>query len=124
MADYSDTFKSGMSKNNPTSKLRKVGALKVKNGTYMKDGVEKNRYNEIGIVFATPHFSRLTVKFHNTQTGEGQWADVFYDDSVKEAMESNRDNRPMTQAQALNGGKDVVLEDIPDEPISLGEIPF
>ena len=34
------------------------------------------------------------------------------------------DNRPMTQTQALNGGKDVVIEDIDDRPIDLSEIPF
>lgn len=32
--------------------------------------------------------------------------------------------KPMTQAQSLNGGKDVVLEDIDDKPISLSDIPF
>ena len=34
-------------------------------------------------------------------------------------------DKPMTQAQALNGGKDVVPEDISDDPIDLsGVIPF
>lgn len=33
-------------------------------------------------------------------------------------------DKPMTQAQALNGGKDVVLDDIDDKPISLESIPF
>lgn len=36
-----------------------------------------------------------------------------------------RDDTPMTQAQALNGGKDVVLEDIDDDKeIDLSSIPF
>lgn len=33
-------------------------------------------------------------------------------------------DKPMSQAQAVNGGKDVVLEDIEDKPISLDSIPF
>lgn len=35
-----------------------------------------------------------------------------------------RDDRPMTQSQALNGGNDVVIDDIDDSPISLEDIPF
>ena len=35
----------------------------------------------------------------------------------------NKD-QPMTQAQALNGGKDFAPEDIDDKPISLEDIPF
>ena len=38
--------------------------------------------------------------------------------------EPHENNKPMTQAQALNGGKDVVPEDIDDKPIDLSEIPF
>ncbi len=37
----------------------------------------------------------------------------------------NRDDKPMTQAQALNSGKDFVVEDLDDsKPIDLSEIPF
>lgn len=40
--------------------------------------------------------------------------------------EPYKKDEPMTQAQALNGGKDVVLEDISSEPINLDDlsIPF
>ena len=42
-----------------------------------------------------------------------------------EFMQNKRDgDKPMTQAQALNGGRDVVIEDIDDAPISLEDIPF
>ena len=37
----------------------------------------------------------------------------------------SRDDKPMTQAQALNGGKDFVVEDFDDnEQVDLSEIPF
>lgn len=68
-----------MSEPNKTSS-KKVGIIKVLNGKYMKDGVEKNRYNEIGVVFATPHHSRMAIKFHNTAQGEGQTGYIFYDE--------------------------------------------
>lgn len=35
----------------------------------------------------------------------------------------NKD-KPMTQAQALNGGKDFTPTDIPNEEVDLGAIPF
>ncbi len=35
-----------------------------------------------------------------------------------------KSDKPMTQAQALNGGKDVAPEEVEDEPIDLSEIPF
>ena len=42
-----------------------------------------------------------------------------------EFMQNKMDgDKPMTQAQALNGGRDVVIEDIDDAPISLEDIPF
>ena len=42
-----------------------------------------------------------------------------------EFMQNKRDgDKPMTQAQALNGGRDVVIEDIDDGVIDLSAIPF
>lgn len=67
-----------------SNNLQKVGRLMVKNGIYKdKDGKEKTRYHEIGIVFATPHHSNMCVKFHATAQGEGQFASVFYDEDAK-----------------------------------------
>lgn len=79
--------------------LKKIGVLKVKNGTYIKDGKEKNRYNDIGIVFASPHHSRLSIKFHNTATGEGQWADVFYDEGLSPDTKSAADTGAAVDAE-------------------------
>ena len=42
-----------------------------------------------------------------------------------EFMPNKRDtDKPMTQAQALNGGRDFAPTDIDDKPIDLSEIPF
>jgi hypothetical protein len=75
-------------------KLQKVGTLKVKNGTYTDDtGREKNRYHEIGIVLATPHHSRLCIKLHANGFGEGQFANVFYDEGKAPRAQSDDTER-------------------------------
>lgn len=63
------------------SKLQKVGRLMVPDGKYTdKNGNEKTSWHEIGMVFATPHHSRITIKLHANGFGEGQFANVFYDE--------------------------------------------
>ena len=89
------------------SNLQKVGRLMVKNGTYKdKDGKEKNRYHEIGIVLATPHHSQMCVKLHANGFGEGQFASIFYDDEKKPNF---TDKKPLGATEA----KDIAPEDIP-----------
>ena len=65
------------------SVFSKIGTLKVKNGTYKKDGVEKNSYHEVGVLLSSPHASRLLVKLHATATSESKLISVFYDEGVK-----------------------------------------
>lgn len=89
------------------SSLQKIGRLMVKNGTYKdKDGKEKNRYHEIGIVLATPHHSQMCVKLHANGFGEGQFASIFYDDEKKPNF---------TDKEPLNGAgvDDMAPEEIP-----------
>lgn len=87
--------------------LRKVGRLMVKNGTYRdKDGKEKNRYHEIGIVLATPHHSQMCVKFHASGFGEGQFASIFYDDEKKPNFV---DKEPLGGTEV----EDIAREEIP-----------
>lgn len=90
------------------SKLTKIGSVVVENGKYIdKDGNEKKRWHEIGILFATPHHSRMCIKLHSNGFGEGQFCKIFYD----KGKEPNfKDSMP-------DGGKavDVVIppEEIP-----------
>lgn len=107
------------------SELRKRGVVKVQNGTYKKDGVEKNRYNEVGIFFATDHFNRIAIKLHNTASGEGAWLNVYLDeDNRKDGEESNFDKFTKKKEELKGRSQDVVLEDIEDKPIDLDGIPF
>lgn len=89
------------------SNLQKVGRVMVKNGTYKdKDGNEKTRWHEIGIMFATPHHSQLCIKLHANGFGEGQFASVFYDDDKKPNF---IDREPLGGRQV----DDIAPEDIP-----------
>lgn len=67
----------------------KIGTLKVKNGTYKKDGVEKNSYHEVGVLLSSPHGSRLLIKLHATATTEPKLISVFYDEGVALSLNRN-----------------------------------
>jgi len=64
-------------------KFKKVGTLKVSNGSYIKDGIEKKRWHDVGTVFASPHHSRMAIKFHATAFSDEKWASIFYDEDSK-----------------------------------------
>ena len=66
------------------SRLQKVGVLKVANGEYIdKDGNKKTRWHEIGIVFATPHHTNMRIKLHANGFGDGQFANIYWDNDAK-----------------------------------------
>lgn len=84
-----------------------------------RDGEEKTEYIKIGTARVSEHGSQIQLFIKSTPLN---WDGRAY---VNKPYEKKGDsNQPMTQAQALNGGKDVVLEDIADKPIDLSEIPF
>ena len=90
--------------------IKKIGRLMVEDGKYIdKDGNEKKKWHEIGIVFSTPHHSRMVVKLHSNGFGTGQFANVFYDDGCKP-------NFTDKESITVKGAEDYVPED--------KEIPF
>jgi hypothetical protein len=66
--------------------LRPYGDIVAVVGKYTKDGKEKNRYAKVGTLFATPHFSRISIKLDTLPRGEG-WLSVF----PKEKQETQGD---------------------------------
>lgn len=80
------------------SKLKPYGDIVAVTGKYMKDGKERNRYHKVGILFATPHFSNMSIKLDSTPlTGDG-WLKVFpRDDATQSAEEGQSDqvNEPI-----------------------------
>ena len=89
----------------------KIASLKVKDGTYInKEGVEKNRYAEVGVLLASPHASQLLIKLNATPFSDSRLVSVYLDDGVKLNLE-REDTEEMPT-------------DIPDAPITMDDIPF
>ena len=82
-----------------------------------KDGEEKTEYIKIGTARVSEHGSQIQLFIKSTPIN---WDGRAY---VNKPYEKKSD-KPMTQAQALNGGKDFAPADIDDRPIDLSEIPF
>lgn len=92
------------------------GDLVFSTGEYEKDGETKKRWSKAGAVFQDSETGNMSIKFEAMPVGEWSgWMKIFKND---------RNDKPTTQPQALNGRKDVVIEDIDDKAIDLSEIPF
>lgn len=103
--------------NNP-AKL--YARLRVKTGSYEKDGKKKNRYSEIGVMFASPHFSNMYLQIETLPIGNEWDGRVYIDpieqlDTIQTKSETHEFNKQT---------RDVVLEDIEEGPIDLSKIPF
>ena len=86
--------------------FHKIATLKVKNGTYKKDGEEKSLYHEVGVLLSSPHGSQMIMKMHATASSEPKLVSVYFDEGVKVRLEKTE----------KEGTKDVVPKD--------DEIPF
>lgn len=77
--------------------FQKIGNIKVKNGTYKKDGVEKNLYHEVGVLLSSPHGSQLLIKLHATAGTEPKLLSIYLDEGVKMSMtrEEKKDEAPI-----------------------------
>lgn len=104
-------------------KLQPYGDIVTVTGKYMKDGKERNRYQKVGMLFATPHFSRVTIKLDALPIGGDGWLSVF-ERKTDETAGSNGYSSFREQGERLKQKQDdVILEDT-GEPINLDEIPF
>jgi len=83
-------------------------------GTYQKDGEEKSRYQNIGVVFETKSGGLMG----KLETVPVNWdGTLFFSEPQYDKKELTHEfNKTMTQ--------DVVLEDIDDKPVDLSAIPF
>ena len=100
----------------------KIGRLMVPNGRFKdQNGAEKTRWHEIGIVLATPHHSKITIKLHANGFGEGQFAAVFYDEDKKPNF---ADSAAVTKAgSGIKTGAAQVAE-FTDDEVGVDDIPF
>lgn len=112
------------------SKYNPISDLKVKTREYQdKDGKTKSVWQTVGTLWSTEHGSSQFITLDAipvTSFKDGEKIPFDGRISVFRREEYNNANgdKPMTQSQALNGGKDIVLEDIDDNSIDLNSIPF
>lgn len=59
------------------SKLQPYADLAVVTGKYTKDGKERNRYKNIGVLLATPHMSHMVIKLEALPLGGNGFISVF-----------------------------------------------
>lgn len=58
-------------------KLQPYADIAVVVGKYTKDGKERNRYQKIGVLLATPHMSHMVIKLDTLPLGGDGWLAVF-----------------------------------------------
>jgi len=98
--------------------------LRVKTGTYEQDGKTKNRYAEIGVLFASPHFNNMYMQIDTLPIGN-EWDGRIYV-NPRPPVEPPKDTRPMPQSNVMDKAFEDILptEEEVDKPINLDEIPF
>jgi hypothetical protein len=98
--------------------------LRVKTGTYESDGKTKNRYADIGVLFASPHFSNMYMQIDTLPISK-DWDGRIYVNPRNEKMAETTDKQPLTQHEVLN---EAHKDNLPtDEDLSKPldfEIPF
>ncbi len=92
------------------SEFKKRGLVKITNGKYEKDGVEKTRYVTVGEYFATDHANRQAIKLYATAFSDEKWLNIYLD---------KEDDRPLKQHEVLE-----TTLNARDEPINSSDIPF
>ena len=64
-------------------KLKPFADISVVTGQYEKDGKTRNRYHKIGVLFATPHLSNMSMKLDVSPLNSDGWLKVFVRDDWK-----------------------------------------
>lgn len=85
------------------SKLQPFADLRVKSGTYEKDGKTKNRYITIGTLLSTPHHSNMVIRIDSLPTNK-DWDGTVY---------VNKRDSWNTDGLDQSPNKEVNAEDIP-----------
>jgi len=91
----------------------KRGLVKISAGKYIgNDGKEKTKYLTVGEYFSSDGGNRQAIKMNATAFSDEKWLNIYLDEGVT----------PNEFSQVHD--EDRVINDIPDEPINLDNIPF
>jgi hypothetical protein len=99
--------------------------LRVKTGSYEVDGKTKNRYAEIGVLFASPHFSNMYMQIDTLPISKDWDGRIYVNPRSEKVEDTPTHNRPLTQHEVLNEAHKDSLptdEDL-SKPLDF-EIPF
>ena len=99
--------------NDSKPKLAPFADLRVKTGSYEKDGQTKNRYTTIGTLLSSPHHSNMVIRIEAMPVSK-DWDGTIY--------VNKRDS--WQQDATEDKTQDVVTTDNIDEPVKLEDIPF
>jgi len=97
--------------------------LRVKTGEYEKDGKTKNRYAEIGVLFASPHFNNMYMQIDTLPISK-DWDGRIYV-NPREIVKPKDDN-PMPQSAVMDKAFEDKLptDDEGDKAPDYSKIPF
>lgn len=105
--------------------------LRVKTGEYEQDGKTKNRYSEIGVLFASPHFNNMYINLDTLPISK-DWDGRIYINPIEENKIIQtvddivtKDEKELTHEFNKTLTEDnLPTDDDMDKPIELSEIPF
>lgn len=111
------------------SETKLYARLRVKTGEYESDGKTKNRYSDVGVLFASEHFNNMFIQLETLPLNKDWDGRIFVNPIEENKIIQTADDFPdekHQQTHELNKrvSQDVVLEDIDDKPIELSKIPF
>jgi len=109
------------------SKPKLYARLRVKTGEYESDGKMKNRYAEVGVLFASPHFSNMYMNIDTLPISK-DWDGRIYVNPIEEnrtiQVDDYKDTSPISQDQVLKIADNLPTDEDMDKPVDLGAIPF
>lgn len=105
--------------------FKKVGDVVIRGEMYTdREGKDKYRYHRVGVVFASPNKTRMSIKFEPTIYGEGKFANIYWDDDRKNNKQASLNSEQGNNNENKQASKQDEFEDYDNKPIDLSEIPF
>jgi len=98
--------------------------LRVKTGTYEQDGKTKNRYADIGVLFASPHFNNMYMQIDTLPISK-DWDGRIYVNPREQPKPTVKDDKELTH----EFNKTMTQDNLPTDNdmatnIDISQIPF
>ena len=102
--------------------------LRVKTGEYKTDdGKMKNRYADVGVLFASPHFNNMYMNLDTLPISK-DWDGRIFVNPIEEnrnvKADDFKDDTPLKQHEVLNHADVLPDDDTAGDKPDLSEIPF